>query len=589
MLRSILSLAAFKATERTPCKSIPGDAAWPSTADWSRFNATINGRLSATIPLGHVCHDPTYNKTQCAELMDGIVKNGAEIFEQQPGEVMNPYVENLTCSPFTSASLPCTLGNRPDYAVSVTGAADIQAGLVFARENKVRLVIKSTGIDYMGKSSGQGSLVMWMHNLKSIHVMDDYTSKTYSGPAVKLGSGVIAGEAYEAVSAAGYRIVAPECGLTGVVGGYTQGGGHSQLTTAYGLAADQVLEWELVTPTGDYVIATPEDHFDLYWALCGGGGGTYGIVLSATVRAYPDGPVAGGTLLVENTNSTAFWEAIGIWFRQAPSFVDETRNNIQFLVTNTRFIVFAFVMPDQQTSAITTLISPFLLELKARGLGYDLETRHATTYVESLVASYGELPYGNLCPNYPIISSRLIPRSTVLDAEANGKLMHVYRNITSDGSWFIGCSIINTASDSTIRQPHPPNAVHPAWREAVAYCNPNREWDWNDHDGSLQAKHRLVNEYFPAMEAATPGSGVYLNEMDPLYQGEWKDTMYGPNYERLLEIKHRHDPDKLMYAPFAVGADEFTLDDEGRLCAAEPSKRKWGSLQWPWMTNRAEL
>lgn len=79
MLRFLFSLAAYEATGRTACKSIPGDASWPSTADWSRFNATINGRLSATIPLGHVCHDPTYNKTQCAELMDGIVKNGAKI------------------------------------------------------------------------------------------------------------------------------------------------------------------------------------------------------------------------------------------------------------------------------------------------------------------------------------------------------------------------------------------------------------------------------------------------------------------------------------------------------------------------------
>lgn len=431
--------------------------------------------------------------------------------------------------------------------------------------------------------------MLWMYNLKTIHVMSDFASKAYSGPAVKLGSGVIAGEAYEAASAAGYRIVAPECGLTGVVGGYIQGAGHSQLTTAYGMAADQVLEWELVTPAGDYVIATPENNTDLYWALSGGGGGTYGVVLSATIRAYPDGPVAGGTLVVENTNSKAFWEAISIWFHQAPSFIDDTPNNIQFLVTSTAFIVFAFVLPDQHTPAIDTLLSSFLLELNARGLSYDLKTSQASTYVESFVRSYGELPYGNLCPNYPIISSRLIPRSTVLDMAANAELMDVYRSITADGSWFIGCSIINAASNSTIRQPHPPNSVHPAWRSAIAYCNPNRPWDWEDHKGSMAAKHKLVREYFPAMEAATPGSGVYLNEIDPLYQGDWKKTMYGPNYERLLDIKHRHDPHKLMYAPFAVGADEFTLDRAGRLCVGGYTRYRWGWPQWRWTRNKTEL
>lgn len=421
----------------------------------------------------------------------------------------------------------------------------------------------------MGKSTGQGSLALWMYNLKTIEIMDNYKSPSYSGPAVKLGSGVIAGEVYRAIATSGHRIVGPECGLTGVAGGYTQGVGHSQLSTAYGLAADQVLEWELVTPSGDYLIATPEKNEDLYWALAGGGGGTYGIVLSATVRAYPDGPVAGGSLVVNNTNDTAFWEAVGIWYHQTPSFVQDSPNNVQFLVTNATLTVFAFVLPDQNASAINTLLASFLPELDRRNLPYNLSTHQSATYVENLVQSYGELPYGDLCPNYPVISSRLIPRSTVLNTTANAELMDVYRTITADGTWFVGCSIINTADNSTVRPRHPPNAVNPAWRDAIAYCNPNRPWDWTDPAGSLAAKERLVSEYFPAMEAATPGSGVYLNEMDPLYQGDWKETMYGINYERLLKIKHKHDPHHLMYAHFAVGADEFTIDNMGRLCRAK--------------------
>ena len=421
----------------------------------------------------------------------------------------------------------------------------------------------------MGKSTGRSSLALWMYHLKTIEILKTYNSPFYSGPAVKLGPGVIAGEAYQAVLAAGYRIVAPECGLTGIAGGYTQGVGHSQLTTAYGLAADQVLEWELVTPSGEYLVATPDKNSDLYWALAGGGGGTYGIVLSMTVRAYPEGPVAGGSLVVNNINETAFWEAVGLWFHQSPSFVQDSPNNVQFLVTNATLHVFAFVLPDQNVSAIGPLLASFLPELERRDLPYNLTTYQSATYVENLVRSYGDLPYGTLCPNYPVISSRLIPRSTVLNMTANTRLMDVYRNITADGTWFVGCSIINTADNSSVRPRHPPNAVHPAWRDAIAYCNPNRPWDWRDPEGSLAAKHRLVDEYFPAMEMATPGSGVYLNEMDPLYKGDWKAVMYGVNYERLLKIKHKYDPDHLMYGLFAVGADEFTIDEKGRLCRAK--------------------
>lgn len=62
----------------------------------------------------------------------------------------------------------------------------------------------------------------------------------------------------------------------GIAGGYTQGGGHSALTSAYGMGADQALEWEVVTPNGDHLIASPTQNTDLYFALSGGGGSTYG-------------------------------------------------------------------------------------------------------------------------------------------------------------------------------------------------------------------------------------------------------------------------------------------------------------------------
>ncbi|KAH6974604.1 putative FAD-dependent isoamyl alcohol oxidase [Ilyonectria sp. MPI-CAGE-AT-0026] len=582
--RFLVQLAGWASSTQATCRYIPGDAGWPDAQQWHHLNATVGGRLIANVPLGQVCHDRgafhAYNATACAKLGQAIMTEGAQTLQPRPGEVMNPYFQNLACSPFTPVSRPCELGDSAVYSVNVSGPADVQAGLKFAQQNNVRLVIKSTGIDYMGKSTGRGSLALWMYNLKTVEILDKYSSPFYSGSAVKLGSGVIAGEAYEAVSAAGYRIVAPECGLTGIVGGYTQGVGHSQLTTAYGLAADQVLEWELVTPSGEYLVATPEQHEDLYWALSGGGGGTYGVVLSATVRAHPDGPVAGGTLVVENTNETAFWEAVGIWFHQSPSFVEGSPNNVQFLVTNATLIVFAFVLPDQTTSAIDTLLSSFLPELRTRELPYHLTTSQSANYVESLVGAYGDLPYGNLCPNYPIISSRLIPRATVLNETSNAKLVDVFRTMTADGTWFIGCSVINAGPDPAVRPPHPANAVHPAWRDAVAYCNPNRPWDFSDPASSLAAKHRLVNDYFPAMEAATPGSGVNLNEMDPLYRGDWKEAMYGPNYGRLLSIKHKHDPHRLMYAHFAVGADEFTIDERGRVCDVGDASGSVPSSPW---------
>lgn len=119
----------------------------------------------------------------------------------------------------------------------------------------------------LGKSTGKGGLGLWMHNLNSKIVIQNYQSSTYSGPAIKLGAGVLGEEALLAAHQVGYRVLAGSCPTVGLTGGYSQGGGHSLLTSKYGLAADNVLEREVITADGTYLIASPTQNTDLFWAL----------------------------------------------------------------------------------------------------------------------------------------------------------------------------------------------------------------------------------------------------------------------------------------------------------------------------------
>jgi hypothetical protein len=135
---------------------------------------------------------------------------------------------------------------------------------------------------FIGKSTGKGGLGLWTHFLNSTEVIQNYTSPAYSGPAIRLGAGVQAYQAYEAAYAAGYRVTGGTCPTVGLAGGYTQGGGHGALSSSYGLGADNVLEWEVVTPKGELIVTSPQNHSDLHWALSGGGGGTFGVVVSMT-------------------------------------------------------------------------------------------------------------------------------------------------------------------------------------------------------------------------------------------------------------------------------------------------------------------
>jgi len=121
---------------------------------------------------------------------------------------------------------------------------------------------------FLGRSTGAGALSVWTHYLKDIE-FQEWSDDYYRGSAVKVGAGIEGYEILEAASAQGLVVVGGECPTVGIAGGYTQGGGHSALSTEFGLAADQTLQFEVVTASGDLVTASRTENSDLYWALSG--------------------------------------------------------------------------------------------------------------------------------------------------------------------------------------------------------------------------------------------------------------------------------------------------------------------------------
>jgi hypothetical protein len=104
----------------------------------------------------------------------------------------------------------CTLGGYPEYAVEATNVAQIQLAVNMARNMNMRLVIKNTGHDFGGKSSGGGALSIWTHRLKGIEFFETYKTGAYEGPAFKLGTAVQAWEMYEASNKYGVVTVGGE-------------------------------------------------------------------------------------------------------------------------------------------------------------------------------------------------------------------------------------------------------------------------------------------------------------------------------------------------------------------------------------------
>ncbi|TGJ87544.1 hypothetical protein E0Z10_g1203 [Xylaria hypoxylon] len=252
------------------CRCYPGDNCWPSASVWDAFNETIGGRLIATTPLAAPCHDSTfglYDAIECANLKAAWLT--PDLHVKSPSSIMAPYFANNSCNPFLPEASPCTVGAYVSYSVNVSQPMDIARTLWFATYFNIRVVVKNTGHDYNGKSTGAGAISLWTHNLKKIKMID-YKSVNYTGKAIKVGAGVQVEEAYAAASAQGLTVVGGECPTVGYAGGYTQGGGHSALSSKHGLAADQVLEWEVVDGRGRLLQANPSVNPDLYWGALRG-------------------------------------------------------------------------------------------------------------------------------------------------------------------------------------------------------------------------------------------------------------------------------------------------------------------------------
>jgi FAD/FMN-containing dehydrogenase len=256
------------------------------------------------------------------------------------------------------------------YAVNATGASDYIETLAFAKKRKLRLVIRNTGHDYLGKSAGAGSLALWTHHLKDIAVLD-YRSDSYTGKAMKVGAGVQASEAQHVAKSLRLVVVEGDCPTVGFAGGYTQGGGTSPLASKFGLAADQVLEWEVVTPTGKVLTATPDQNPDLYWALSGGGSGTYGIVLSMTVKLHPDMPTGGVTLSFTEPTE-AYWHILQVFLMNLPAIVSAGAVVYWRVTQGNTFKIFRSYLPNGTSQDLERLLQPTLIALDQSGITYGI-------------------------------------------------------------------------------------------------------------------------------------------------------------------------------------------------------------------------
>ncbi|CAH0024597.1 unnamed protein product, partial [Clonostachys rhizophaga] len=506
------------------CRYLPGDCHWPKDEKWNRLNDTTGGKLIRSFPLAQACHMPIFDPG--SDICIGVQKQwtSGQTYYENSVHVMSPYWLNGSCSPFEASNTGCTLGNIAVYALEIDGPATVKAGLEFARENNIRLSIKNTGHDYLGRSSGRGSLALWTHKLKDITFLD-YSSPHYSGPALRVGAGIQFSEAYSAAETHGLRITGGYCPTVGFAGGYVQHGGHGPLAASYGLAADNALEFEVVTTDGRHLTASATENSDLYWALSGGGPGNYGVVLSLTTKAYADGPTAGATLAFINTDPDKYWKAVGA-FQSHLLALDEIHGfATSWGLDNQAFSVDVATLPNGTQSDIQAALNPFIKQLEHIGLAL---AKYNTTLFPSFYSHYKHYEFPpEIYSTNNTLGGCLVPRSTIKNSLP--QLIDAFCQIAESPQFPVKRSSGNSVSVSRQLQ-------------------------------------QQVNKWQDLFRPLRPGGGAYASEAT-FDNPNWKEDYFGRNYDRLLKIKMKYDPKFALWQHTSVGADAYwKVTEAGRLC-----------------------
>ncbi|KAK3312311.1 FAD binding domain-containing protein [Apodospora peruviana] len=577
--------SGVNATYRGPkCKVGPwDDAVWPAVDEWAKFNRTLGGVLLKPVPPGAACYpgSPHYDAAKCSFLLSSAF--GTRFYSDDPVTVLTEWPEGNTCTATWAPTGTCTQGGYPVYVVNATKVRHIQLAVNFARNRNLRLVIKNTGHDFGGRSTGAGALSIWTHYLKDFEFIPEHSIDGYEGRVARVSAGIEAWELYNYMDKYNMTMVVPGGDTVGAFGGWIAGGGHNSLSSSYGHGADQILAFQVVTADGKYRAVTPHQNADLFFAMLGGGGSTYGVLTSAIVKAYPPTPITNLPLSFQvgsasgfGVNSTEiFWEGVRVYQYFAPVVTDAGGTMYSYVSKSgpgSYSFRTTFEMPNMTPQQVQALVQPLYTKLNKLGIPVKnslVSAETTTSFAPAARTGAGAAP-GN---NY--FGSRLFPRACWDNETIYNPMFAAIRATVEAGYTFHG---INHAVDyKKAGYPGNMNAISPTWRNALMHAD---IFDYSLAGGSIggrggpgaasssfKAGHAELEKYMDMIRASTPTGGAYFNEGDVL-EPNWQTTFFGANYPRLLKIKRARDPWGLFWAPTMPGSEAWVVvnpESEGGL------------------------
>ena len=362
------------------------------------------------------------------------------------------------------------------------------------------------------------------------------------------------------------------------------------------MGADNLLEATIVRPDGKFVTANPCQNSDLFFAIRGGGGGTFGVVMSAVVRAFPTPQTTRHqfniTGIAPNSAATEFWDLMGFIHSELPKLSAGGMQGYYepVVVTTTPTgptLLFFWHMllydkPEGTAEALMKPITDYLDNLSAL-YTYQQESRPFPTYKSAFDSFEGNEPVGSSVGAYgshfltkasladpKLISEAFIKAAPPLDAAVRITLFaHLKLLLISFQNPVLNPFILG----HLIASPNPPSyypeveSMTPAWRDTTTHFIYGEYWPVGADRATIDATYEDIsqNRVGPFRELS-PDPGAYFNECDSL-EPDWQASFWGPNYPRLLAIKQKYDPNTLLWCDRCVGSEAWEeADGGGALC-----------------------
>lgn len=415
------------------------------------------------------------------------------------------------------------IDRRPALIAQCKAADDVVQALAFARANGLEISIRGAGHNIAGNSICDDGIMIDLSTMKSVRV-DPRKRRAFVEPGATLADLDAAAQAHALATPLGIN------STTGIAG-LTLGGGFGWLTRQHGMTIDNLVSVDAVTAAGKRVRASSQENSDLFWAMRGGGG-NFGVVTQFELQLHPVGPQILAGLIVfpfrqarqvlmryrEFAESAP--EDLNVWavLRKAPP--------LPFLPASVhgQEVVVLAIFSAGDIEKAKKLIEP----LRAFG---DAHGEHigAQPYVEWQKAFDPLLTPGarNYWKSHNFTGLKDGALDTVID--------YVGKLPTPQCEIFIGLiagAVNRVAAD----------AMAYSARDAKFVLNVHARWDKPADDESCISWARA---FFKASAPYASG-GAYVNFMTA-EEGDRVASAYGPNYQRLVQLKKKYDAQNVFH------------------------------------------